>query len=295
MNFFARTCLRILTLSLTGLTPLAGQAAPQGRHIALPGVNLWYTDTGGDGEPLVLLHANTGTSASWQYQQDDFSRAGYRVIAFDRRGSGQSTPDSSSGSQPGTVAQDLDALVMQLGIERFHLLGIAGGGFIALDYAAWHGDKLQSLTVAASTGSIQEDEIQQFIKRIEIPGIREQSATYREVGASYRGANPEGLKKWHDIEAGARQAGVPSQPLRSLNTYKKIGQLNMPISVISAGADLLAPPALMTLWVKHLAQFEWTLIPDAGHAVAWERPEQFNKTVLAFLAKHPIKRWRDPS
>ena len=55
-------------------------------YAELPGVKLWFTDTGGTGIPIVLLHANTGTSANWEPQATAFAREGYRVIAFDRRG-----------------------------------------------------------------------------------------------------------------------------------------------------------------------------------------------------------------
>src|SRR5580692_4904985 len=41
-------------------------AESAGMYAALPGVNLWFTDTGGSGLPVVLLHANTGTSANWE-------------------------------------------------------------------------------------------------------------------------------------------------------------------------------------------------------------------------------------
>src|SRR6266536_2123341 len=53
-------------------------------HVDLPGVRLWYMDSGGSGTPLVLLHANTGNADSWQYNIPAFAQAGYRVIAFDR-------------------------------------------------------------------------------------------------------------------------------------------------------------------------------------------------------------------
>src|SRR5262249_54460344 len=65
----------------------AAENSPSGRFAELPGVKLWFTDTGGTGTPVVLLHANTGTSASWEAQAAAFAREGYRVIAFDRRGS----------------------------------------------------------------------------------------------------------------------------------------------------------------------------------------------------------------
>lgn len=80
----------------------------------LPGVRLWYTDSGGSGVPLVLLHANTGNADSWQYNIPGFVEAGYRVITFDRRGWGRSTANPDSGPQPGTIADDLHALVEYL-------------------------------------------------------------------------------------------------------------------------------------------------------------------------------------
>ncbi|MHA6623527.1 alpha/beta fold hydrolase [Pseudonocardia sp. DLS-67] len=62
-------------------------------HAELPGVRLWYTDTGGTGTPVVLLHPTTGTSETWAPQVDAFRDAGYRVITLDRRGWGRSTAD----------------------------------------------------------------------------------------------------------------------------------------------------------------------------------------------------------
>src|SRR5215210_3823234 len=95
----------------------------------LPGVQLWYTDSGGSGVPVVLLHANTGNADSWQYNIPGIVAAGYRAIAFDRRGWGRSMANPATGPQPGTVAEDLHALVEYLGLNRFHLVGVAGGGF----------------------------------------------------------------------------------------------------------------------------------------------------------------------
>ena len=63
----------------------------------LPGVRLWYTDSGGSGAPLVLLHANTGNAESWQYNVPGFVEAGYRVVTFDRRGWGRSTANPDTG------------------------------------------------------------------------------------------------------------------------------------------------------------------------------------------------------
>jgi pimeloyl-ACP methyl ester carboxylesterase len=258
-----------------------------GAHAELPGVKLWFIDTGGTGVPIVLLHPNTGTVAVWESQIAGFSHAGYRVIAFDRRGWGKSVAEAKPGAQPGSIAGDLDSLVGHLKLEKFHLLGVAGGGFVALDYAAWRPERLRSLIVGGSTGMIEDKEIADFIARIAIPHIREQSAHYREIGPSYRGANPDGVKRWIEIDEHARQPGVSFQPpLRTPNTLAKIGTIPTATLVIAADADLLAPPALMRIWVAHLKNHEWAGIHDAGHAMAWEQPGAFNDIVLDFLRQH---------
>src|SRR5438552_5564845 len=96
----------------------SGQAQPFEGYADLPGVQLWYTDSGGSGVPVVLLHANTGNADSWQFNTSGFVQAGYRVIAFDRRGWGRSVANPETGPQPGTIADDLHALAEYLQLAR---------------------------------------------------------------------------------------------------------------------------------------------------------------------------------
>jgi pimeloyl-ACP methyl ester carboxylesterase len=281
-------CAPFVIAVASGLTVASGQQRPVGPPTpgdlaSLPGVRLWFIDTRGSGEPIVLLHAITGTSESWAPQIAAFSKAGYRVIAFDRRGWGRSQADPATGPQPGHAADDLQALADFLSLGRFHLVGVAGGGFVALDYAAVHPERLSSLVVAASTGSVSDKEVQDVIARIEIPGIRGLPAHFREVGASYRGTNPEGTKRWLEIEERARQRDAPTQPLRSLNTLAKLATIATRTLVVAADADLIAPPGLMMVWARHVKGAQWTTVPDAGHSIAWEQPSIFNDIVLRFL------------
>jgi pimeloyl-ACP methyl ester carboxylesterase len=257
-----------------------------GAHAELPGVKLWFVDTGGAGVPIVLLHPNTGTCAIWESQFASFSQAGYRVVAFDRRGWGSSVADFSSGPQPASIADDLDALADYLKLEAFHLIGVAGGGFAAMDYAAWRPERLRSLVIGASTGSIVDKDIADFIGRIAIPDIRKKPAFYREIGPSYRGANPAGTQRWIEIEEQAQRPGVLPQPLRTPNTFAKIETIPTATLVVAADADLLAPPALMRIWATHMKNHEWAVIHDAGHAMAWEQPGTFNDITLEFMRRY---------
>jgi pimeloyl-ACP methyl ester carboxylesterase len=259
---------------------------PPLRHATLPGVRLAYRDTGGAGVPLLLLHANTGTSASWAAQFGAFGAAGYRVIAFDRRGWGGSTADPATGPQPGSIAEDLGALVDHLALPRFHLLGVAGGGFAALDYAAWQPGRLRSLVVAASTGSFSEPEMQALSRNIAIPGFADLPETFREIGPSFRALHPDRVAAWAHAQEAARQPGAPAQALRTPNTFAKIATIRTPMLAITASADLLAPPTLMAAWLRHVPQAEIVPIADAGHCVPMEQPDLFNAAVVEFLGRY---------
>src|SRR5260370_34054204 len=84
-----------------------------------------------------------------------------------------------------------------------------------------------------------------FTARVEIPELRKQAAVYREVGPSYRGTNPEGTKRWIEIDEHAQQPGAPSQPLRTPTTFAKLAAVTMPVLVMAAYAHLHAPHARM--------------------------------------------------
>lgn len=257
----------------------------EGRFADLPGVKLFYIDSGGPGTPIVLLHANTGTVESWKYQIESFSNAGFRVIAFDRRGWGNSKSNPSTGAQPGSVAEDLDKLVAYLDLPSFHLLGIAGGGFVALDYAAWRHKNIRCLVIAASNGQFTDPDMLEFYERIAVPGLTGNSnlRPYLEVGVSYRSENPAGFTEFVQMAHKARQKDAEAQSMRTPNTLMKISSIQSKTLILSGGADLLAPPALMQFWSKHLKHVEYFNIEDGGHSLNWERPEQFNFQVIRFL------------
>src|SRR6266436_816467 len=122
---------------------------PEG-HAAFAGRRIWYRDSGGNGVPVVFLHAGTGSSLTWELQVPAFTAVGYRVIAYDRLGHGRSMLEP--GAQPGTAADDLEGLARHLQLDRFHLVGTAAGGIVALDYALSFARRLRSLVVANSIG-----------------------------------------------------------------------------------------------------------------------------------------------
>ena len=256
-------------------------------YVELPGVHLWYTDTGGNGVPVIFMHAASGTCESWVYQLPAFTAAGYRCIAYDRWGWGRSRPDPA-GAPPSSASDDLHGLVDHLGLDRFHLAATAAGGIGALDYVVIHPERVRSLVVANSIGGVQDAAYLEVQHRLRPPEIQALPIALRELGASYRGTNPEGTRRWIEIEHASRQAGTqgPGQRPRHPMTYARLETIRVPTLVLVGGADLLSPPALMRLLAAHIPKCQCVTVPEAGHAAFWEQPEIWNGLVLEFMGQH---------
>jgi len=267
-------------------TPVASPAPAFEGHADLPGVRLWYRDGGGAGVPVVFMHAATGSSRVWEHQIPAFAAAGFRVIAFDRRGFGR-TALAPGGVQPGTAADDLHALMSHLKVDRFHLVGTAAGGFASVDYALSFPQRLHSLVIANSIGGVQDEDYLELGRRIRPPEFSALPADLRELGPSYRAGNPEGTRRWLELERTNRAEGErPVQTMRNRITFALLETLSVPTLLLTGGADLYAPPPVMQLFVKRIKGSESVVVPEAGHSTYWEQPDVFNRAVLAFIRKH---------
>lgn len=276
------------TLIATCLLAFSIATAQRETHADLPGVRLWYTDSGGAGDAVVFLHARTGSSRVWEYQIPAFVARGYRVIAYDRRGFGRTVIDPAGG-QPGTGADDLLALMNHLKIDRFHLVGTAAGGFVAFDFAVSFPQRLRSLVVANSIGGVQDDEYLELGRRLRpAPQFNALPPDFRELSPTYRAANPQGTQRWIDLERVNRPAGAPpvEQTMRNKLTFSLLEGIKIPTLLLTGDADLYSPPAVLRMFSARIKNSESVVVPEAGHSAYWEQPEIFNRTVLAFIQKH---------
>ncbi len=270
-------------IALPAQTPVAREG-----YVTVPGARIFYRDTGGSGVPVILLHAATGSSRVWEYQIPVFAAAGYRVIAFDRRGWGR-TVINSAEPQPGTAAGDLLALLDQLGLDRVHVVGTAAGGFVALDFALSYSQRVRSLVVANSIGGVQDADYVELGRRLRPqPQFDALPPEFREVGPSYRAGNAAGTQRWVDLQKISRPPGPPAppQPLRNHITFAMLETIQTPALLLTGDADLYAPPPLLQLFAARIKGSEVTIIPEAGHSSYWEQPELFNRAVLNFIGKH---------
>jgi pimeloyl-ACP methyl ester carboxylesterase len=203
----------------------------------VPGARLFYTDSGGSGVPIVLMHAATGSVRAWEHQTPAFTRAGFRVIAFDRRGWGRTT--SEPGAASGTAADDLIALMDYLHVDRFHLVGTAAGGFVTFDTALSYPARLRSIVVANSIGGVQDEEFLALGRRIRPPEFTAMPAELREVSPSYRAGNPEGTRRWVELEkVSRRRSGCRRAALKNRITFAGLERITVPVLLLTGDADM---------------------------------------------------------
>jgi pimeloyl-ACP methyl ester carboxylesterase len=264
--------------------PVPAQAPAHAAMAKLADVSLWHWDTGGSGEPVILLHPATGSGLVWSYQQPVLAHAGYRVIGYSRRGYQNS--EAGPREKPGTGSEDLHALVDFLGIDRFHVLASAAGAFIAADYAVSHPERLRSLVLACSILGVQDPGVARMLADLRVPGFDNLPAYFHELGPSYRAADPDGTARWRDLEHNSVPGDHIQQALKNVISLPGLAALTAPTLLIAGDADLIAPPPLARLFAQHISKVELQVLPECGHSAYWERPELFNDVVLRFLRRH---------
>jgi len=283
-----RVVLALVLASAVAATFASAQGGDvSGSFATLPGRKIWYVDTGGSGTPVVLLHAASGSVLMWERQLPALRAAGYRVIAFDRVGWGKSELDPTAPS--GTAADDLQGLLAQLRVDRFHLVGTAAGGFVAFDYALSFPARLRSLTVANSIGGVQDEEFQSLGRRLRpVPQFDALPIEIREVGPLYRAADKAGTERWVELSRQSRLQPVLQAPQTFKNriTLAGLESIRVPTLLISGGADMYAPPPVMRLFADHMKGAQMLAVPDAGHSTFWEQAELFNRSLLTFLKRY---------
>lgn len=259
------------------------------------GVELYYEEHGDTGEPLVFVHGYTGDITDWRHQVPEFSRT-YRVIVIDNRGHGKSeAPEDRAQYSVRQMADDTEALLSELGVAQYHLLGHSMGGAVAQEIALRSGERLLSLTLHNTSidfaGSVNHPNIaawrdyrfmlaetrgMEAVANVQspfpppphMPMERMEETKKRLAGMSvhaFIGAW-EGLSKWEGATERAHKIGV-----QTLVIY---GDMDGPL-IISGSRTLTSRIPNAT---EHV-------VPETGHQPQWERPELFNEALRSFLER----------
>jgi pimeloyl-ACP methyl ester carboxylesterase len=245
---------------------------------------IWYTDTGGAGIPVVMVHPASGSGLVWLYQRPALHAAGYRVITWSRRSHYGSSPVDLQN--PGIASEDLFKLVNHLGLGTFHLVCCAAGGRVGTDFGFSHPDRVRSIVVSSNSFGVSDGIIAETAARIRPEGWDEWPWWFRELGPSYRAANPEGTKLWIELEHQGAAPDGHRQKTTHIATEAMLGTFKPPTLLMTGDADTSTPPATLRMVASRIPGCEIFVLPECGHSAYWERPDLFNAAVLDFIGRH---------
>jgi len=261
-------------------------------------IDLYYEDMG-EGRPVVLIHGWPLSAASWEKQIPVLLEAGYRVIAYDRRGFGRSS-QPSSGYTYDTFAEDLNKLMTTLDIADATLVGFSMGGGEVARYLACYGPSRVSqaafisaippfLLRTADNPSGIEEEIFDTI-RGEIVNDRPAFLTrfFRDF------YNTDLLKDRISSEAVqlSWNTGVGASPKATLDCVTAwqtdfrddLSAIKLPSLIVHGDADRIVPYAASgKLTHDAIPGSQLVVVKDAPHGLSWTHAAQLNHALLEFL------------
>ncbi|MCL7987011.1 alpha/beta hydrolase [Sphingobacterium sp. lm-10] len=261
-------------------------------------VDIHYHDQG-SGKPVVLIHGWPLSHTSWQNQITTLVDAGYRVIAYDRRGFGDSTTGNAYDYD--SLTSDLHALLEELDLKEVTLVGFSMGGGEVIRYVTNYGtDRIAKLALVASIIPLvkQKEDNPDGVPQEDLDGIL---ANIKEDRIAF-------LKEFHQqfYNVDKKPDAVPESQLDADLAVSSAADANATIEAAKAWMDTDFRPetekiALPTLIVhgkedntvpiatsaeqaaKLIKGSELKVYDDAPHGLNVTHAEQLNKDLIQFL------------
>jgi pimeloyl-ACP methyl ester carboxylesterase len=244
-----------------------GNNPQAGHYLTTRGVNLYY-ELYGEGEPLLMIHGNNGSMASFSNQIPYFAQR-YKVIAVDSRAQGKSF-DARDSLSFEMMADDFNTLLDSLHIPSCRVLGWSDGGINALILAIRHPEKVKMI---ASTGA-----------NLWPDSTAVTSACWNDM-----------LKEAEELKHKAQTSGVKNtRKLLDLDLYQphitqnQLSKLRCPALIIGGDHDIIRTEHTKTI-AEYIPDARLWIVPNSGHATLIQHKELFNKTVEAFFSKKSNK------
>jgi non-heme chloroperoxidase len=257
------------------------------------GTSLFYRDWG-TGRPVVFIHGAGLCSEMWSYQMMPFVAAGFRCIAFDRRGHGRSS-DPGRGYDYDTLADDLAAVLEVLDVNDAVLVGHAMGCGEIVRYLGRHGDsRVSRVALIAPT-------LPFLLKTPDNPSGVE-PAVFESIRAAWlrdfpkwvadnappffaSGTSSEMVRWSVDMMAATSLQAVVECNRVAVETdfRKELPRLHKPVLIVHGTADVSAP---LEITAKRAAQLiprsELKVYDGAPHGLFITHMDQLNGDLLSF-------------
>jgi pimeloyl-ACP methyl ester carboxylesterase len=274
------------------------------------GVKLYFEETG-SGKLVVFVHEFAANIQSWELQMRHFGRR-YRCVAFAARGYPPSdVPEQPSSYSQHRAADDIAAIIKHLGESKGHIVGLSMGGFATLHFGFRHPDKAHSLCIGGCGYGAEPNQRERFrgeaeaiASTIKTEGMEAFAARYAfgPTRVQFQNKDPRGFDEFRQLLArnsalgsANTQLGVQKERPSLYELVHEMKKLTIPTLVIMGDEDwpCLLPGILMK---QNIPTAALSVIPNSGHAINIEEPDEFNHIVGGFLAQVDSGRWptRDP-
>ena len=249
-------------------------------------------EAAGFGVPVVFLHAGVADRRMWAEQMRPLAAEGYHVVAYDRRGFGQ----TETADEPFSHVVDLEAVLDRLGLNAVILVGCSMGGALAIDFALEHPGRVVALVLVSTALSGDDREVPDEVAEIE------EQIDYAAESGNVTRVNRLEARLW--LDGPTSPEGRVSGPLRELFFDMNRIALEHPPLTHEDRPDpamdhlrLIAAPVLLVAGAldgddtleRHedladvLPEAFAVVIEDAAHLPSLEQPEAFNDVLLEFL------------
>jgi pimeloyl-ACP methyl ester carboxylesterase len=274
------------------------------------GVRLYYEESG-SGIPVIFVHEFAGDHRAWEPQMRHFARR-YRAITYSARGYPPSdVPEDTAKYSQARATDDIAAVLDHLKIEKAHVVGLSMGGFATLHFGFRHPARALSLCVAGCGYGAEKGQREKF--QAEVAAVaaflaENDGAAFADKYAfgptrvQFENKDPRGFEEFRQQLAehstvGARntQLGVQGQRPSLYDLVDEMKALTVPVLVLTGDEDwpCLQPALLMKQTIPSAAL---SVMPNCGHTINIEAPDEFNRVVGDFIAQVDAGRWptRDP-
>ena len=255
------------------------------------GLKINYSVTGDRSRPpLVLSHSLAASSDIWALQVPLLNQW-FRVITYDLRGHGAS--EVNEGFTLEDLAGDVIALLDELSIEQAGVVGLSIGGMIAQALALQAPDRVAAIAVCSSGSEAPEafrKAVPERISTVQVHGVQSQteSTLTRWFTPGFRAHAPATLG-WvaRQIETTSTAGFIGGlQVVQQLALTDRLGEISVPVLVVSAEEDAGFPPATGEAMHARIRNSQFVVIPSAAHIANVEQPIRFTELLVAFFREH---------
>ncbi|PCE64611.1 alpha/beta fold hydrolase [Sediminicola luteus] len=273
-------------------------------HFMTKGMEINYINVGKGPKTLVFVHGLSSNLEAWSKNISELQNQ-FQCVALDLPGFGRSSKNAPAYT-PSFYAQTLLALLDHLNLEQVVLVGHSMGGQASIAFAQHYPDRLEKLVLVAPAGieTFTEKEaatLNQFMNPELVKNTSEaQIEQNYKLNFYAMPADTETMIQdrknirtaadfdQHCIAITESVSGMLAEPV-----YQNLGDIQKPVLVLFGAQDLLIPnrflhPTLTTSGiaqtaVEQLPNATMALIPESGHFVQFEKPNEVNRAILKFL------------